>query len=256
MTGRLHIITQAAKLIEQSTPFVLITVIKTQGSTPRDIGARMILIHDDLPTGTIGGGELERLAIDAARIHLHNKTSGTEEVILGAHADQCCGGAVLVSCEYIGPRHKLVVFGAGHVAHELANLLAEAPFEIAIVDDRPDWNTPERFAHCQRVLDYDQGLTCALTEPQNTLVCVMCYSHDRDFELLIKLLESPPAFLGLIGSKSKRTSFFTRLSAQGMDEKTIQRIACPVGIGDVGKEPSLVAISIAAQILLEAKKLR
>ena len=83
----------------------------------------------------------------------------------------------------------------------------------------------------------------------------MTCSHDRDYEIVRSLLESPPAFIGLIGSKSKRTSFFTRLAAAGITEEQIKSVRCPIGLGDMGKEPELVAISIAGQLLLEAKSL-
>jgi xanthine dehydrogenase accessory factor len=95
-------------------------------------------------------------------------------------------------------------------------------------------------------------------DPVHTLACVMTCSHDTDFELLQGLLRQSsitPAFVGLIGSRSKRACLFGRLVASGIDEECVRRIHCPIGVGDTGKAPKLVAISMAAQLLLEAKKL-
>jgi xanthine dehydrogenase accessory factor len=83
----------------------------------------------------------------------------------------------------------------------------------------------------------------------------MTCSHDTDLELLGQILKRPPAFVGLIGSRSKRACLFGRLVASGANEDAVQRVQCPIGVGDTGKEPKLVAISIAAQLLMEAGKL-
>jgi xanthine dehydrogenase accessory factor len=255
MAGDGRTLIEAGRLAGQGVPFVLVTVAATQGSSPRDVGAKMIVHADGAIIGTIGGGELEELARASAATHFVRRTSGVEHFVLGADAGQCCGGTVDLLFEFIGSPVRLVVFGAGHVAGELARCLATAPLERIIVDDRADWNTAERFAGWRRVLDYDQGTRFARQSPESTLVCVLTCSHDQDFEVLRAVLAEPPAFVGLIGSRSKRSCFFTRLSGAGIEHAVIERIACPVGLGDMGKEPGAVAVSIAGQVLLEAKKL-
>jgi xanthine dehydrogenase accessory factor len=148
-----------------------------------------------------------------------------------------------------------VIFGAGHVSHALCKLLESSPLELAVVDDRPEWNSPERFPHARRITSWDEGTALVIEHRQSTLACVMTCSHDRDLALVQTLLERPPAFLGLIGSRSKRACFFSRLAGAGFDETAVQKVRCPIGVGDTGKEPHAVAISIAAQLLIEAKAL-
>jgi xanthine dehydrogenase accessory factor len=250
----------AAELAESGAPFVLITVVKTQGSTPRDAGAKMIWrpapeTGSDGLVGTVGGGQFEMLVLDAARSHYEKQSCGMEHYVLGADADQCCGGTMDVFFEFHGSRQRLVIFGAGHVSMALAELILASPLEVVVADDRPEWNSPERFHRCRRILSWDAGVDAALSEPARTLACVMTCSHDTDFEILRKLLKSPPAFTGLIGSRSKRVCLFGRLVASGVDETVVQKVQCPIGVGDTGKEPRLVAISMAAQLLMEAKKL-
>jgi xanthine dehydrogenase accessory factor len=255
MTSDRDILQAAAKLSEANEPFVLITVISGKGSTPRDAGAKMIY-RSPTPQGTIGGGQFELLVLDAAQKHLEDRTSGTEKYVLGADADQCCGGAMEVFFDYCGPRQRLVVFGAGHVAQAMSQVLTTAPLELVIVDDRPDWNSQERFPRARRVPSWEEGVALCRQAPAQTLTCVMTCSHDTDYELLRQILgRAPlPSFVGLIGSRSKRLCLFGRLVAAGIDDATVQRVHCPLGVGDTGKEPGLVAISIAAQVLLEAKK--
>lgn len=254
----LDILQEAADLARAGTPFVLITVTSAKGSTPRNAGAKMIWKgskDDGVLVGTVGGGQFELLVLDAARTHLRNRSCGSEHYVLGADADQCCGGALDVFFEYHGRTHRVVVFGAGHVASELAMLLSSAPLDLVIADDRPEWNSAERFPRCTRIHTWDDGVRLAQENTASTLACVMTCSHDTDFELLRRLLEKPPAFTGLIGSRSKRVCLFGRLVASGVPESQVSRVHCPIGVGDLGKEPRMVAISMAAQIVLEAKKL-
>jgi xanthine dehydrogenase accessory factor len=246
----------AASLAEGGQSFVLITVVKKQGSTPRGAGAKMIWRPGDDHLGTVGGGQFELLTLDAARAHYEKRSCGLEHYVLGADADQCCGGTMDVFFEYHGARQRLVIFGAGHVSAALAAMLRASALEIVIVDDRPDWNTEARFPGLRRIGGWNAGVDVACQRAEATLACVMTCSHDTDFELLRSLLKSPastPAFVGLIGSRSKRVCLFGRLVASGLDEALVQKVHCPIGVGDTGKEPSLVAISMAAQVLMEAK---
>lgn len=253
----------AAELIESGEPFVLVTVIKTQGSTPRNPGARMIWrpassSNGQAPNGahgTVGGGQFEHLVLDAARACYERQTHALEHFVLGADADQCCGGTMDVFLEYHGRPARIVVFGAGHVSAALAGLLAHAPTELLVVDDRSDWAAPERFPRARCVGSWEEGVRLSQDRPERTLAVVMTCSHDTDLDILRRLLSRPPAFVGLIGSRSKRVCLFGRLVASGIDERVVQGVHCPIGVGDTGKEPHAVAISVAAQLLMEAKKI-
>ena len=244
----------ALELTDRGVDFVMITVIGAAGSTPRDPGAAMLWQPDTGFIGTVGGGQFEQLVLDAAETHYQQRTSGIEHYTLGADADQCCGGTMDVFFEYVGPRRTVVLFGAGHVAFEVARLLEAAPVRTVIVDDRAEWNTEARFPRAQRVHDWAGGVAACRERKDETLACVMTCSHDTDFDLLREILRDPPAFVGLIGSRSKRACLFGRLVASGLDEDVVKRVHCPIGVGDTGKAPALVAVSIAAQILMEVRR--
>lgn len=81
---------------------VLISVVRTQGSCPRDVGTRM-LVSPDSCHGTIGGGHLEYQAIGIANQLLLSASPDirVERFPLGARVGQCCGGMVYLSFEYI-----------------------------------------------------------------------------------------------------------------------------------------------------------
>lgn len=251
-----EILEAASELSRAGRPFVLATVVRVQGSTPRNAGAKMIWRPGARgPIGTVGGGQFELLVLDAAERCLASRSCEIERFVLGADADQCCGGVMEVFLEYHGPRGRLVIFGAGHVAQHLAELMRCAPVEVVVADDRPEWNTPERFSSARRVLRWDEAVSLVHESPSETMACVMTCSHDTDFELLRGLLARPPAYLGLIGSRSKRACLFGRLVAAGIDDEAVKKVHCPIGVGDTGKEPMQVAISMAAQLLMEARAL-
>lgn len=255
MTACAPILAEAARLADAGHRFVLITVIRAEGSTPREAGARMIWLAGDEIIGTVGGGEFEHQVRALARRHYDARSTGTERFVLKTDTDQCCGGTMEVFFEHHGPRHRLVLFGAGHVAQEVCRLIQPAPIEVTVVDDRSTWNTAERFPGCARLEDFDAGVILAHEAPDATMACVMTCSHDRDRDVLRALLANPPAFVGLIGSRSKWACFSRQLITSGIGEGVVERVRCPVGLGDMGKAPPLVAVSIAGQLLLEARRL-
>ena len=256
MAGDRTSLINAGRLAQRGEPFVLITVIKAEGSTPRNPGARLIWRPDGSIEGTVGGGQFEHLLLDAAGDYFNTRSAGIEEFTLGRDADQCCGGRVTVFLEYVGPRQRVVIFGAGHVAKALAVTLEGAPFGLVVVDDRREWNTEENFPGATRLFEWGAGVAAALDQPEATMACVMTCSHETDLELVKQLLSTDRlGYLGLIGSRSKRANFFTRLAGSGVPDERIKAIDCPIGLGDMGKEPMSIAVSIAGRLLLKAREL-
>jgi len=83
-----------AKLQQDDIACVMVTVASTVGSTPREVGSKMIVTADEL-FGTIGGGNLEFQACKIARDQLGQSASQQlKRFPLGAGLGQCCGGLV------------------------------------------------------------------------------------------------------------------------------------------------------------------
>ena len=252
MKDEISILRLAGELASKGEGFVMATVVSVKGSAPREVGAKLIWRDGPGLVGTVGGGQFESLVIDACRACWETRSGGMRQFVLGAEAEQCCGGVMDVFLEYVGPRARLVVFGAGHVGAALARVMDGTGVELVIVDDRPDWNTEARFPACRRVTDFDAGVDLAREDPARTLVAVMTYSHDIDFDILCDLLAdntTPPRFVGLIGSRTKFACFRTRFTQRGIPDERVDAVHCPIGVGDLGKAPEEVAISVAAQVL-------
>jgi xanthine dehydrogenase accessory factor len=105
-----------AEALEQHGRCALVTVADTQGSAPREAGARMVVMPDGGFRGTIGGGALEWRALAEARTLLAEEAPQAQlrRQALGPELGQCCGGSVRLLIE---------VFDRG-MAEEVANLAA------------------------------------------------------------------------------------------------------------------------------------
>jgi len=95
-------LTEALASARRGEPLAMVTIVGAQGSTPREMGARM-LVWPDRFTGTIGGGSLERQGLDQARKLLSQATRrhALQDYPLGPLLGQCCGGHVRLLVERV-----------------------------------------------------------------------------------------------------------------------------------------------------------
>lgn len=238
-------------LKNQKQECVLVTVTEVEGSAPREKGAKMIVLKSLQILGTIGGGQLEWLAIEDAKKIFQSKTSIEKFVYpLSSIAKQCCGGRVTVLMEYVGLSAEILVFGAGHVGQALVQVLDGGDFDLTLVDSREEWIGAEAIPKSAQRIKEDgvQYLKNHPTSQENTYVIVITHSHETDFQIICEALKKPSRFIGLIGSETKWSRFSKQLKNFGFTPTDLARVHCPVGINIGGKSPKEVAISIAAQV--------
>ena len=253
-------------------PAVLVTVVQTQGSVPRETGTAMaVLARDEL--GTIGGGQLELQAIALARDILNGAPVPAEPMrkALGPSLGQCCGGVVYLRFERATAqdaplwrarlalqRQPLALFGGGHVGRALVQVLQSLPFNIHWIDSRDAIFPPDLPTHV-RCEQSEPVQTAVKDVASGSSVLIMSFSHAEDLEVLAACLkrskeQNDLPYIGLIGSATKWASFQSRLKAKGFSEADFLRVTCPIGIeGIVGKEPEVIAVSVAAQLLQQLK---
>jgi xanthine dehydrogenase accessory factor len=248
----IEVFARLAELARADEACILVTVAAIAGSTPREAGAKMVVTREAI-TGTIGGGQLEFQAIETARglLDAGQATPVLAQVPLGPAAQQCCGGHVALLYEPIlPPRLRLALFGAGHVARALVAKLADTPVRVTWIDPRRDEFPADMPANATAVVTEKPLDEVARLVP-GTHVLVMTHSHALDEALVAAVLRRrDAAWIGLIGSASKRARFFHRLRDQGFTAEDLARVTCPIGIpGVTGKEPGVIAIAVAAQLL-------
>ncbi len=280
----------------------MVTVVATEGSTPREAGTRMI-VDAQGQRGTIGGGRLEQLAVEQARAILIQPpaTWRIQTYPLGPMLGQCCGGRVRLLVERLDPeaanwldevaegvvlttrlgpqgpiraiavgadqpipttapargpdpdtiieriggtRRPLYLFGAGHVGQAIAHLVRPLPFTLGWFDTREDYANLEGVTHDAA----DQLVTCALQAPADAAVIILTHDHGLDYSLTAAALRGPAQFVGLIGSDTKRARFLARLHNENIPT---ERLTCPIGLAGIeGKEPEVIAVAVAAQLLM------
>ncbi len=248
-------------------PGVRVCVTATRGSVPRGPGTQMLVFAQG-EAGTIGGGHLEFQALAHARLLLAGQTDQTTlRQVLGPSLGQCCGGAVELAFEVVSaadtPRLRdslmpqripLALFGGGHVGKALVQTLAPLPFVVRWIDSR-DEIFPDDVPHGV-ICEHSNPVQAAVADlVPGSRVLIMSFSHAEDLDIVVACLKrlrekGDLPFVGLIGSQTKWATFRHRLEDRGFTAEEIARITCPIGVpGITGKEPEVIAVAVAAQLL-------
>jgi len=256
-----------ADLLRAGTPVILVTVADAKGSTPREVGAAM-LVTTERSFGTIGGGRLEWEGLAQARKLLASGSMQSRvELPLGPAVGQCCGGHVALRLRRAGAtelaelkaaeaaagaaRPLVLLFGAGHVGRALASALAPLPLRLRWIDSRAG-EFPGLVSAGVEVVVTDRPLAEIAQAPAGSAALVVTHSHSLDFTLCSTVLERGDfAYLGLIGSRTKRAKFERGLRELGIPGERITAMACPIGgTGLRDKRPPVIAALAAAELLL------
>ncbi|WP_129311704.1 xanthine dehydrogenase accessory protein XdhC [Streptomyces sp. L2] len=255
-----------ARLRARREPGVLVTVAAVRGHAPRKAGAKLVVGRTEA-WGSIGGGNIEAVAIDRARELMGAPGPEPElmefklnDKVTNRHGVQCCGGAVSVLLEPLPVVPAVAVFGVGHVGLELARILARHNLDLHLVDSRSDMLTDERLGVLlsDAVAEVRVHHTPLLPEEvlqelaPGTHVLIMTHDHAEDAALADAALRTDGlGSIGLIGSAAKWARFRHRLATEGgHDDAAIDRIKTPIGLdGITGKEPATIAVSVAADLL-------
>ena len=311
MTGWVR---SAHAAVRRGERLAMVTVVGARGSTPREAGARM-LVWPGRFEGTIGGGALERQALDQARKLLAQdaRRHALQDYPLGPILGQCCGGHVRLlletldreSLDWLGsaetarasgaPFHltavfqdeglsravadapapippdsprvplsevrflsemftpaqpRLVMFGAGHIGQAVARAFAPLPFDVDWLASREDLR-PEAGGTQAAILTEDELEDAIAAAPADTLFAIFTHSHELDYRLTKAVLARGDfRYLGLIGSRTKRARFESRLKDDGFTDADLARLTCPLGVRTLkSKAPAVIAISLAAELL-------
>jgi xanthine dehydrogenase accessory factor len=297
----------------------LVTLARAEGSSPREVGARMVVAPDGTFTGTIGGGALEWGALAEAQALLAREGPMVAELerALGPDLGQCCGGRVLLTIEkfntndraaiealaqaegegvlatfgnvapdgrlarrviepFDGPAYQMrsggavrerfgeeptafYLFGAGHVGRALTIALAPLPFAVTWMDTRPGAIPAEYPVNVTAIREGDP-VALLSRAPDQAFVAIMTHSHALDLDLTIAALGAQRfAYVGLIGSGTKRARFTAAMRKIGMASEIVDSLVCPIGLTTIkDKAPAAIAAATAAQVLVarEAQQAR
>jgi xanthine dehydrogenase accessory factor len=241
---------------------IRVRLVRVRGSSPREEGAEMFVAPEAVH-GTIGGGQLEYMAIDEARALLsRGAMRGEMDVPLGPEIGQCCGGRVEIALVWMDDamrtaaiaadaraqetRPHLYILGAGHVGRALADQAQHLPLCTVLVDGR----AAELSLCAAKVETVLTPLPEALVRaaPQGSAYVILTHDHALDFLLASEALErGDGAYVGMIGSATKRASFTSWTRARGGSAKGL---TCPIGAGQSGdKRPEMIAALVLGEVV-------
>ncbi len=246
-------------------PVVLVTVGAARGSTPREAGTAMA-VTATVAHGTIGGGRLEWEALKLARDMLSDGRRTAElDLPLGPAVGQCCGGHVLLDLALADEKAldalrtaeaahhaetpQVVLFGAGHVGTALAQALRPLPLRLTWSDLRPGIFPAE--AADWAVLDRGDQVEAARAAEPGAAAVILTHTHAGDYAIAEAALNRGDlAYVGMIGSQTKRRRFERWFVARGGDPDALDRLTSPIGGREnKDKRPAVIAAYVASELL-------
>ena len=244
--------------LEKQIPAATATVVKTHGSSPRAIGAKMLVYADGKIVGSVGGGEMEQRVIVAAQEAMRNGTPRYLDFNLSKTErgdPMVCGGEMEIFVEPLLTAPTLLIAGAGHVGAACAELGKFLGMRVVVMDDRDEFLSREKFPHADelRAGDIAQNLAQFEITPQ-TFVVLVTRAHTLDAEVLRAVIEKPAAYIGMLGSKRRVLTVFDILKQDGVSEDALKRVHAPIGLHIRAETPQEIAVSIMAEIIQASRQ--
>jgi len=213
----------------------------------------MLVYADGRISGSIGGGELEGRVISAALDAINDGKPRLLEYNMN-DPDQgdpgVCGGQVEIYMEPVIPKPTLIVVGAGHVGRAIAHLAHWLGFRIVVSDDRPEFCNPDVVPQAVEfyVCPFEELLEQFDITPWTYMV-LTTRSVDIDVPGLPGILDSPAAYIGVIGSRRRWETTRVKLQEVGVPVDKISRVRSPMGLDIDAETPEEIAVSIMAEII-------
>ena len=247
----MSIYSEIAKAESENKEFAVVTVVATAGSTAREAGTMMLVYPDGSIVGTVGGGIVEHEAkADARECIQSGKTLLKEyEIIAGGPKGDTLAGTVTCFLQPHRAAEHLILLGAGHVAQELIPLAKLAGFHVTVIDPR------ESLSKTEKAKAADEFILAGFDSVQSSQFAPGCYfmigtyDHAIDGELLGKVLQAEPKYVGMLGGKPKIKAIFKKLRAEGISEELLQSAFTPAGLDIGGQTPAQIALSVTAELL-------
>jgi xanthine dehydrogenase accessory factor len=248
-----RILADLAEAIDAQRPVALVTVVATRRSAPRRAGAKMLVHADGRRIGTVGGGAMEaRVVAEAARALRDGRTRFLEYELVDADRGDpgVCGGEISIYVEPYMPAHTVFVVGCGHVGKAVIDLAHWLGYRTVATDDRVGLVTEEAIPNADVLLPGSIGEALNAFEiTADTSIVMVTRSSDVDVQVLPRLIETPAAYVGVMGSRRRWQITRDQLVSTGVDETRLEQIHNPVGI-DLGAETlEEIAVSVLAEVI-------
>lgn len=245
---------QVLKAKQENKVYAIATVVQTQGNTPRKPGAKMLVLGDGSIVGSVGGGIVEKQAIDdcLAAMKTGQTLLKTYSAISQEVADKglVCGNNMTLFIEPGERLPYLYLCGCGHVAQAVLPLAKMMGYYVVAIDARDisGYEDALKLADELHILEsFDQIGELEFVPEAAFVVC--SFSHKTDGDILNVVLNQKPAYVGMLGGKPKIRALFSKLKEKGYSEEALMQVHAPIGLDIGGEKPAEIAVSIMAEVL-------
>ncbi len=229
---------------------VVATITRASGSTPRRLGAKMIVFPDSKFEFTIGGGIFESHVLQDIKNVFETEISESRTYSFNPDGQfatgAVCGGKVEVFLEIVKAASELIIVGGGHVGQALAHAASPLDFSVTLIDDRQDFSRHPNMAIKTLYLPQFDPFPVVHSD---TYICLVSKGYVSDGAALKKIINSPARYIGMIGSRKKIQTVYEHLTSEGIDPQSFKRVHAPIGEDIHAESPEEIAISILAQII-------
>lgn len=147
---------------------------------------------------------------------------------------------------------RAVVFGGGHVGSATVSALSRVGFSCTLFDCRSEFANAGKSHGAQQVVvgDYND-IAASLALDERDYVLIMTHSHQHDFAVLEQVLRQSLAYVGFMGSRRKIATARERMLEAGIPESALDAVHMPIGLDIKAETPEEIAVSIAAECILQ-----
>lgn len=146
------------------------------------------------------------------------------------------------------PPLRMLIVGAVHIAQFLAPMAQMTGYQVALIDPRTAWATPERFPGIRIIDEWPDDAMKDLKPDHRTAVVTLTHDPKLDDPALQAVLNGDAFYIGSLGSTRTHAKRVDRLKAAGFSDAAIARIQAPVGLNIGAKSPAEIAVSVIGQV--------
>jgi xanthine dehydrogenase accessory factor len=242
------------KLRSEGRRGALATIVTAKGSTPREVGAKMLIYEDGKFLGSVGGGCMEaEVWQEAMKVMEEDKPKILHLDLTGRNAEDVgmiCGGVMDIYLEPITPAPRVYIFGGGHISLFVSKISSMVGFQVVVIDERPQFANKERFPEADEVLAEDFEMVLPkLKVNRSSYLVIVTRGHAYDQEVLDWALGQEVRYIGMIGSRVKIHTVYDNLKGKGIKPEQLQRVHAPIGLDLGALTPEEIAVSIVAEMI-------
>ena len=237
--------------VNRNEAVALATVVKSETEQAPPLGAKLLVWEDGRVLGSLGS-DFDALVLADARRAL---ASGTSQPFIypktTARTRRSESIATFeVYAEVVQPP-TLLVIGGGHIGGYVAKLGKMVGFQVAVLDDRPDFANKERFPDADQIIceDYETALA-KFPIDENTYIVVVTRGHKHDEVSVRAVVNSPATYIGMIGSRRRAGTVLRLIRDSGVALEALDRVRTPIGLDIHAETPEEIAVAIVAELIM------